>query len=354
MLAPVVASVLFSSSAFSWPCRVPGNDNAFKWQTSLSPIEIFYPNAPGDMSTWSFSKQRTYYSRLWKNSAKEACAAWAQYHSPTSNWSPTQRATIAVIQPDPNDDTLFKCAFDCNGHNGSGDGQVGSDDFSQCPQDIVTLTTQDTEDMCNLVPHGPYRSSDDPTVHYHRGGSFSQKKRDTIIGRNIGEFVRPINSDVEGMTYKGSAMDPYSLLTRVAQTDPPFEDDPDPSNPNAASVTPQTSGGYASTAQVDHLIPRVDKYGCGCGTSAYSNALVISAKLNGSMSNNGSDARRMDILTRPSWPQAYSPPPVITLPRVGDSEDGDEPEESGCSTTGGVGAGGLVIGLAFLRRRRRR
>lgn len=48
--------------------------------------------------------------------------------------------------------------------------------------------------------------------------------------------------------------------------------------------------------QIDHIIPRVDKYGCDCGSNSSNNAQVISAKLNNELSNNCSDPRRIEII----------------------------------------------------------
>lgn len=107
--------------------------------------------------------------------------------------------------------------------------------------------------------------------------------------------------------------------------------------------------------QIDHIIPRIDKYGCGCGPNSPANALVISARLNGEMSNNTEHWARYELL------QEHTLDPVAGKPtRPGDAEpvlDGpdDDHELGGCSTGGG--AGGLVgfgvLGLAWSRRRRR-
>lgn len=67
-------------------------------------------------------------------------------------------------------------------------------------------------------------------------------------------------------------------------------------------------------AQVDHIIPRVDVYGCKCGSNSFSNALLISRALNIKMSNNCSDETRNAIL------DAFDPtvpPPGTTASTAG-------------------------------------
>ena len=58
---------------------------------------------------------------------------------------------------------------------------------------------------------------------------------------------------------------------------------------------PQDNDRYAN---IDHIIPRVDKRGCECGTNSPANALVISRVLNMGMSNNVKDEDRIAILRR--------------------------------------------------------
>ncbi len=53
---------------------------------------------------------------------------------------------------------------------------------------------------------------------------------------------------------------------------------------------------YPYGPQVDHIVPRVDKNGCPCGTNSSKNAHVISAQLNAEMGNNCEDPRRKAII----------------------------------------------------------
>jgi hypothetical protein len=135
--------------------------------------------------------------------------------------------------------------------------------------------------------------------------------------------------------------------------------------------------GFDDSAEVDHLIPRKDKFGCGCGTNAPSNALLISRKLNNAMSNNSKDKNRKAILAYFAPTSMPSPAPVETVP--GDSDDvsedetavsdvvpnddddasdESEPDAAGCSAggsnLGGFGFGAVALGLTQLARRVRR
>lgn len=49
-------------------------------------------------------------------------------------------------------------------------------------------------------------------------------------------------------------------------------------------------------ANIDHIIPRKDVSGCGCGTNSPKNAIVISRLLNNEMSNDVEHPLRIQIL----------------------------------------------------------
>lgn len=55
-------------------------------------------------------------------------------------------------------------------------------------------------------------------------------------------------------------------------------------------------------ANVDHIVPRKDIYGCDCGNNSYANALVISWDLNNEMSNQCDHPDRQAILNKYTLP----------------------------------------------------
>jgi len=77
------------------------------------------------------------------------------------------------------------------------------------------------------------------------------------------------------------------------------EDDPD-DYPQTISLNPAF---WAGSAQVDHIIPRVDIRGCRCGTNQFANAAINSAWQNVRMSNDMNHPDRIKALcqwTNPS------------------------------------------------------
>jgi hypothetical protein len=61
---------------------------------------------------------------------------------------------------------------------------------------------------------------------------------------------------------------------------------------------------YPYGPQIDHIIPRVDKFGCPCGSNSVKNAQVISALLNSKLSNNCADPIRVAMIKHYTVPPA--------------------------------------------------
>lgn len=79
----------------------------------------------------------------------------------------------------------------------------------------------------------------------------------------------------------GAGLDFYKLLTNP--------------KPQRVKYVPQL-------AEIDHVIPAKDSHGCGCGNSRGGNALVISSRLNGDMSNNVRHPVRRQLLEEYTLP----------------------------------------------------
>lgn len=350
----LVTTLLLASAAEvpAAPCRVPGSTDplAFKWETPLGYDEIYPSHPQFPVSSWTFTQQRTYYGRLYKDTADDACELWAAKNSPTSIWTTSQRS---IWKTKKISNYLYKCAFDCwGGQNSKGDGQVDEHDFSACPVNIYAADGLQTEQMCDAdlaADRMPYTGLNNPNTNYVRGKDFTPTQVKNIKDANsrygiIDPTTHVVTwiwfSDVDDIHLpSGEAVDPYAVLSG------------DP--------------GTAKAPEVDHAIPQKDIYGCGCGTNSYSNALLTSHERNNSMSNNSQDKYRKAILafySTSASPRLVEPSPeVAALPwdqmveRPESAEDVDD--TAGCSAGGAPGAGSLgftAVALGLVVRRRRR
>ncbi len=348
----VALSLILASSALSpahaKQCRGPYG--SYLWNASLLPNEI--PNSGGQVPTQStpFEQKRAYYGALYRKSALDACRKNSQLRSPSSALKQKQRDVYAVQKID---DTSYICALDCYSPNFSdyGDGKIDSNDFSQCAVLIDAVVNLETEPMCDLIPNGPYKDLG-PARGMLDGQKFGQTMRDAIIAKNQSQNAQgTIMSELANYP----AYEPFGTLNRIAQSDMPYDDDawvddPFPPNPN---------GTYASSVQIDHIIPRVDVHGCACGPASYANAIPISASLNGAMSNNSQHPARKLILqtwTKTKWMLSSAQDDSGEAVDELDADPGaaDDGEIGGCSAGGTGGVGGLVlVGLGLVAARRR-
>jgi hypothetical protein len=193
------------------------------------------------------------------------------------------------------------------------------------------------EPECLLTPAGPYTNPNRvdpprPPVVPTAGGRFTDgfiagtpEQRQWILESNflrLGGYGSDLGWD-----------DTASWITRV--TYEPYNDDP---------IAPETpiSSSWDGSLQVDHMLPRVDVFGCPCGTNGYNNALLISGKLNRQMSNDLKHPDRIKIL------QAHVPGYVAPFRAAFDepTEASTEGETTGgCATTR---ASGMLAVLAVL------
>jgi MYXO-CTERM domain-containing protein len=133
-----------------------------------------------------------------------------------------------------------------------------------------------------------------------------------------------------------------------------------------------STAGSPDSVQIDHIVPRVDRYGCGCGTNSPRNAAAVSAQLNNWMSNDSGNQARIAILCAyAKWPGCPGTPFPVLAPgptsgtRAPTSDDVDDlasdasktPNEIGGCAAGGETDGGValaMIGLGILVQRRRK
>ncbi|MBK6516446.1 MAG: hypothetical protein IPG04_20655 [Polyangiaceae bacterium] len=102
--------------------------------------------------------------------------------------------------------------------------------------------------------------------------------------------------------------------------------------------------------QLDHIIPKKDIYGCDCGSSSYSNSILISRKLNQGMSNDCQNPDRIAIMNVYA-PQAFAA--SGEAPEAYSSDEGDDvngpADPAGCGVGGmGRGRGWGFVGLGGL------
>lgn len=146
---------------------------------------------------------------------------------------------------------------------------------------IVKHQEIDRQACCSRVPAGPYSDGMPGTP----GAKFSQTQRSNVKAANI-QMNSNLRSDVDF---------PIRPTTY-------FENEPTwlSFNNYYYFIADDDASPYKLWnpyhAQVDHIVPRKDVKGCDCGSNSMANALVISAGLNVSMSNNCEDPNRIKIL----------------------------------------------------------
>lgn len=287
-----LAATLFATHAsFAADCHVPGQPGQSKWITPLSLDEIYKTHPPGDISdvpTWPFAKQRLFYSRFFKDSPQSACDLWARKVSPQSTvWTTANRAlNEAVPIHDPNDPNApvdsYECNFDCNRN-----GVLDANDPSACgvfPGRFANRLVAQTDPVCDRASdvHGPY--DDGTTGGYARGAEFTTAQKSSFKAANAAR-------DSQGRL----TSDAYPLIVNGVHADVHFLD---------------ATAGSSSSIQIDHLVPRKDVYGCGCGTNSPRNAGLVSAGLNNKMSNDPSNPVRQALLGK------FAPPPPTPAPAL--------------------------------------
>jgi hypothetical protein len=279
-VALAALATIISSSAFAAPCHVPGDASKSKWVTPLSKDEVYTTHPSGPISSWPFSKQRLYYSRLFKDSPQDACNIWALRVSPSSTaFTKAMRQRNEAIQIDS---STFECNFDCDG-----DGMLTANDRSACASlnpRLATALVQDTDPICDRMSdvQGPYANQ--ASGSYVRGAEFTDSQKTAI--KNADQ-ARDSQGRLTSDAY-------YVNVGTLLHADTLFLD---------------PTAGSSNSVQIDHLVPRKDVFGCGCGTNSPRNAGAVSAQLNNSMSNDPNNATRLALLCKYAPNPAFCPPP---------------------------------------------
>jgi len=276
-------------------------------------------------SAWTFGQWRHYWNAQFKATKEEACKAYVETHKFTPPLTALQKA-VTEIQGGTGDPLSWYCVYDYD-QNGT-----ASNDWDHAHSSIH-MVTEPAEPMCSLKPNGPYKALRIPTrLAFGPGLDFAETTKNLVLATNKG-LMNNNTSDAWDLSANGQ--------------------------PHLDYFDPLYQGGpvYDQTPQIDHIIPRVDIKGCACGPNTSANALVISAKLNGEMSNNSAHPTRQAILqfyATSGTPRETDDTTVIDPSFDGvenESEIGDE-TTAGCSAGAGGGIAGIGVALLGLRRRR--
>jgi MYXO-CTERM domain-containing protein len=355
---------LLSSSAFAAPCNVPGETNAPKWSVPLTVHELVKSQPAGttlgDVANWSFARQTSFYNKYLQDSPKAACNVWALGVSPNSvTFTPAMRGRNLPFKHG----STYTCAFDCNN-----DTHIDADDdTSNCGQLMgrETKPWAATDPVCDLdtnVNNPKYTdNTTGPTTDqgYIRGAPFTDTQKLSFLGKNAN--LAPEVGKIKSDAYIVPAYDP-ELHAWLENAD--FD----------KYLSP--TAGAPNSVQWDHIVPRVDRYGCGCGTNSPRNAASASAQLNNGMSNDSENSIRVALLCYyAKWPgcpfsayPTFAPSPsanpagTVRAPTSSDVDETDRdasmtPNEIGGCAVGGATDGVValaLIGLGLLVPRRKR
>ncbi len=143
------------------------------------------------------------------------------------------------------------------------------------------------EAMCERTPNGPYRDLGTRGVD---GGRFTDGQKNAIKQVCRKDKFGNMRSDAGPARPPAILNEQHDVLSNNATTWA-WQDDlyiPYIWAPDGANV--------------DHIIPRKDKYGCGCGPNSYANMLIVSWQVNNAMSNDSDNPSRQQILQRWTLP----------------------------------------------------
>lgn len=239
----------------------PADAECRKWAADLNVCDVVPSSCLPGAPPWTFSQERYYYTKEFHDDPLEACIASWSYHVTAKNF---EKKIVPI------DENSVGCYVKW---------------FGQWPtthDNIIWLDVIQREACCERTPNGPYKDFGTTGID---GGSFSTFKRNKIKYTNEMKNGGTLWSDAHDLI----ANEFGALIYQLA----PWEWEND--------ILYRLMGS-PDAANVDHIIPRKDKFGCDCGPNSYANALVISWKLNVSLTNNCQDPRRQmihDVYTSP-------------------------------------------------------
>lgn len=259
-----------------------------RWNTEVTECEV-YPNVANCASGGlSFNQRRIWKSKLYVTNFEDACSNWKKYGYPT------QAAPYAsqLISP-----TQVRCSVDDNG-NGLPDDAI---------QAVLDKEPDVRESCCKREPLGPNR-------WMLLDGDWVRLKN-LNNGQTMGVVYRApaYGREYSSLSFSWNGNQYLSQVEKIRSLSKALMGGPAEPNLFYSDLTASSLAGLEPTScegvldnspgapweckpQVHHMVPRVDENGCDCGQNSAENALVISAKLNGEMSNNCNDPRMIAIL----------------------------------------------------------
>jgi hypothetical protein len=274
------------------------------WCNPLDPDNLLLPLSP--------QNETILYSRLYADTPEEAMDEWGKYGFPEKYANQAEEGELMwQFTENPNDEEAINVWFDFNNND--------------LPDDQGTILyfepSLTREPCCEIVVKGPHELM--PDVWYDQpGGKYTpvvqrapadglpftswplfEMMGGTAVRSQVWQIRRPNQLKNERFRFASDLFRPEAKELRKFETEllgEAFE--------GALDNEPFDGERGDDAPEVDHIIPRVDKYGCPCGSNSSRNAHIISAKLNRELSNNCSDPRRIAIIKH----YAVAPgPPVL-------------------------------------------
>jgi hypothetical protein len=308
-------------------------DTCPRWVNDIDPCSgIVAQSVCSNLSLWTPNQWINYKNWNYSSSAEEACRKVVKKEIDPD--SPTRVARI--------DDTTYWCYWDWDE-----DGDVDDDDFDGGRR-TVHRDEIEKDLCCSRVPNNRQyaRVPNDPPSH---DGQFSAAHRQRILEQNPGYTSSATGTTVTTDAKAAGVVDTGAVSGRLRVMRSTATSPDDPLDVYTASI-PSLYPVYSDTAQVDHVIPRVDSNGCPCGSNTSANASVISAELNASMGRNCLDPNRekfLEALTLPGTSAREVEPEADTTTQL-------DTTAGGCSAGQGHTGGlllllGCVLGLRRAR-----
>lgn len=169
----------------------------------------------------------------------------------------------------------------------------------------LTLVTLENEPHCKQDICGPYGNIPDTPAQGFHGAIFSSFHRAKVVQQNFVENVPLVRSDILGAN--SILMQHYSFQEQCQKLH-------DKTIGSIVSGFPNKAAPRLCYAVVHHIIPRLDTNGCPCGSNSNRNALVISNRVNGLLSNQPPPQALLDYVVsiqHPACNQAQNTPKFL-------------------------------------------
>ena len=278
-----VFAVVVAGASLAGGADAQAADKCERLVANINWCNSYPPNECPTFDQLTFTQQRNYWNKNLvpiggKAAVVEACRRYFENHNEAGS-------VDAVLLPSGGWETGGQCTL-----NGA-------------PSVLISLWSGSREPQCELTLNAdnPYHELATASS-YARGTQF--KSRASIIQKNKDNhspspFNQKVRSDVPDL-------DLFEILSHSTSLPDPEDDI---YNGVPTLPVPNRAQDRIDYANIDHIIPRVDIFGCECGTNSPLNAAVISRVVNIDMSNNMNHAERIEILRRfTNYNAIFGPP----------------------------------------------